>query len=189
MKNINNYHKLTVFLLLVGLSNSGFSGILNENTVEGSFISFTVGSGSFDISKKKKDLSQKGRPSTRVRLGIDFSRVRIYGAMQKLNFSKNKEYYDFMEELSLDIFLRKSRLKPFIGASIGYLYASEITPKMKLIKVRGFAYGGKIGFLYQLNYYLGMEIGFQYFKIGGDQPKKIQANNFSDVYLGFNFRI
>jgi len=124
-----------------------------------------------------------------VRLGVDFDRIRIYGAMQKLNFSKNKEYYDFMEELSIDFFLTKKRLRPFLGTSIGYLYASEITPKMKLIKIRGFAFGGKVGLLYQLNYYLGMEIGFQYFKIAGDQPKKIEADHFSDVYFGFNFRI
>ncbi len=188
MKVFSNTNVLVLFLI-VGLTNSGISGVINEEAVEGSFISFTVGTGSFDISKKSKDLSQKGRPSTRVRLGIDFDRIRIYGAMQKLNFSKNREYYDFMEELSLDIFLRKSRLKPFIGTSIGYLYASEITPKMKFIKVRGFAYGGKFGILYQLNYYLGMEIGFQYFKIAGNQPKKIEANHFSDVYFGFNFRI
>jgi hypothetical protein len=189
MKEISKNHKLIVISIILILTNSGICGISSKETPEGSFISFTVGSGSFDISKKEKDLSQKGKASTRVRLGIDFERLRVYGAMQKLNFNKRKEYYDFMEELSLDIFLRKSRLKPFLGASLGYLYASEITPKMKLIKVRGIAFGGNIGLIYQLNYYLGMEIGFKYFKIAGDQSKKIEAKNFSDVYFGFNFRI
>ncbi len=189
MRGFSKNQDIFIFLLIISLSSSGICGIVSEDIVEGSFISFTVGSGSFEISKKKKDLSQSGRPSTRVRLGIDFDRIRIYGAMQKLNFSKNKEYYDFMEEISLDFFLRKSRLKPFIGTSIGYLYASEITPKMKLIKVRGFAYGGKLGLVYQLNYYLGMEIGYQFFKIVSDQPKRIEADHFSDVYFGFNFRI
>jgi len=184
-----NYRFLTSILCIFCFSTASFSGVLSKDLVEGSFVSFTVGSGSFGLYKKKKDLSQDGRPSTRVRLGVDFERMRIYGAMQKLNFSKNREYYDFMEELSVDIFLRKSRLKPFIGGNIGYMYASEITPKMKLIKIRGFTAGGKIGFLYQLNYYLGMEIGYQYFKILGNQPKKFEAKHFSDVYFGLNFRI
>jgi len=178
MRGFKKNQEIIILFFIISLSSSGICGVVSKDIVEGSFISFTVGSGSFDISKKKKDLSQSGRPSTRVRLGVDFDRIRIYGAMQKLNFSKNKEYYDFMEELSIDF-----------CTSIGYLYASEITPKMKLIKIRGFAFGGKVGLLYQLNYYLGMEIGFQYFKIAGDQPKKIEADHFSDVYFGFNFRI
>lgn len=153
--------------------------VAQDNTVmqNGVFAGVEIGKTKVTASAEGISIDSKNENSFAIKFGQEKDDYRIYGKYLNCDFDGDAVH---VLSLNYDKFFNLEQMRPFVGATIGYLTYSENEDVD--IDLSGLTYGLNLGISKDLSNNLSAEVGFNYiFTTATDDIKEGRQNIILDL--------